>query len=217
MVGLFFDKGAYVDAGPVTVWQKAIISGRIELVELMLQKGIDVNAKDQYGMSFLGFALKYGKNDIVELLLTRGADLPSPRKDKKGSGALHNAAMDGYEMMTKMLLANGDNVDEKDEIYEFTALHYAARFGNKGVAEVLIANGADIKAKDKWDYQPIHWAAYHDRSDIVGLLLSKGADINAKTSLGQTPLQLALERRNTKTVELLHKHGAKEESPDSPI
>jgi ankyrin repeat protein len=125
--------------------------------------------------------------------------------------------MDGYEMMTKMLLANGDNVDEKDEIYEFTALHYAARFGNKGVAEVLIANGADIKAKDKWDYQPIHWAAYHDRSDIVGLLLSKGADINAKTSLGQTPLQLALERRNTKTVELLHKHGAKEESPDSPI
>ncbi|MFZ2145655.1 MAG: ankyrin repeat domain-containing protein [Sedimentisphaerales bacterium] len=36
-------------------------------------------------------------------------------------------------------LAKGAKVDEKDDVYEFTALHYAARFGCKNVAEVLIA------------------------------------------------------------------------------
>ena len=213
MVELLMDKGADFSEQKVTVWQLAIITGRTDIIGLLLQKGIDVNAKDKYGAMFLGFALKYGNNDIVELLLTRGADLPQPRKDKRVSKTtLHNAAMDGYTMMVKMLLANGANADEKDDVYEFTALHYAARFDNKGVAEVLIANGADTKAKDKWDYQPIHWAAYHDRADIVELLIAKGADINAKTSLDQTPLQLAQERRNTKTIEVLHKHSKEKDS-----
>ena len=116
--------------------------------------------------------------------------------------------MNGYKKITKLLLSEGAKVDERDDVYEFTALHYAARFGNTEVAEVLIANGADIIAKDKWDYQPIHWAAYHDRPEIIELLIANGADVNAKTSLGESPIHLAIPRRNTAAIEMLRKHGA---------
>jgi len=182
--------------------------GTKEIAEMLIQKGTEIDAKDNEGMTPLHWALSRDSNDVAKLLLAKGADFSWT--DKNGLTALHYAVVSGYQDIIKLLLAKGAKVDEKDDVYEFTALHYAARFGNKNVAELLIAKGADINAKDKWDYQPIHWAAHHDRADVVELLISKGADINAKTSLGQTPIQLAQERRNTKTVELLRKHGAKE-------
>jgi putative CocE/NonD family hydrolase len=211
MIALLIDKGADMNVGPWTVWQGAIEKGRMDIMELLLQKGLNINAEEEKnGMSVLGFALLVEADDkVIDYLLDRGADLARV-KNKSGLTALHVSAMNGYKKIERLGPAIGDGVDEKDGVYEFTALHYAVRFGHKNVTEVLIANGADIKAKDKWGYQPIHWAAHHDRPDVVELLISKGADINAKTSLGQTPLQLAQERRNTKTVELLRKHGAKE-------
>jgi ankyrin repeat protein len=114
-------------------------------------------------------AISENKKDIAELLLAKSTDFDS--KDNRGLAALHNVAVEGYPDITELLLDKGASVDERDDVYEFTALYYAARFGNKNVAEVLIAHGADINAKDKWGYQPIHVAAYHDRSDVVELLI----------------------------------------------
>lgn len=209
MVKLLIDKGADVKAGPWTVWQSAIENSRKDILELLFQRGLDMNAEEeQHGMSVLGFALVFGKDDMVDYLLARGAK-PARGLDRNGLTPLHHAALMGYKKIDRLGPAIGDTIDVRDSVYGFTALHYAARFGHKHIAEFLIAHGADIKAKDKWGYQPTHWAAYHDRPDIIELLIAKGADVNAKTSLGQTPLQLAMPRRNTAAIELLRKHGAK--------
>lgn len=208
MVKLLIDKGADVNVGPWTVWQSAIEKGRADILDLLLQRGLDINSEEEKnGMSLLGFALIMDKDDMVDFLLAKGADFARVR-NKSGLTALHTAAWSGYKKIDGLRPAIGGNVDVRDGVYEFTALHYAVRFGHKNVAEVLIAHGADIMAKDKWGYQPMHWAAYHDRADVVELLIAKGANVNVKTSLGQTPLQLAQERRNKETVELLRKHGA---------
>jgi len=208
MVELLITKGADVNAGPYTPLHAAVKKDRSDIVELLIAKGANVNAKDKSGMTPLGYTLAQNRKDNAELLLASGADFAS--KDENGLEVLHYAAVNGFQEIAKLCLAKGAKVDERDDVYDFTALHYAARFGTTKVAEVLIANGANVKAKDKWDYQPIHWAAYHDRPEIIELLIAKGADVNAKTSLGQTPLELAIPRRNTKTIEVLRKHGAKE-------
>jgi putative CocE/NonD family hydrolase len=210
MVRLLLDKGADMKAGPWTVWQSAIENSRKDILELLFQRGLDMNAtEEQHGMSVLGFALAFHKDDMVDYLLARGAKL-ARGLDRNGLTPLHHAAQMGYKNIDRFGPAIRDDIDERDSLYGFTALHYAARFGQKQVAEVLIANGADVRAKDKWGYQPLHWAAYHDRPEIIELLISKGADVNAKTSLDQTPIELAIPRRNTAVIEVLRKHGAKE-------
>jgi len=204
MVQLLIANGADINAGPWTALHSAVDKGWMELVELLIRNGAEVNAKDKRGNTPLHYSIQKESWEMTKLLVAKGADTV-----KEGLTLLHYMSTYDSRDIVEQLLAKGAKVDERDEVYEFTALHYAARFGCKNVAEVLIANGADIKAKDKWDYEPIHWAAHHDRAEVVELLISKGADVNAKTSLGQTPLQLAKVRRNKETIELLLKHGAK--------
>ncbi|MFC1793218.1 CocE/NonD family hydrolase [Planctomycetota bacterium] len=206
VVQLLVKLGADVNAITANDWSVlsiAVANDHAAVVEHMIAHGADVDA------GLLHFAVTRGRRRAAEILIQNEADINLNSKND-GLTPLHEAAANGMPSFVTLLLSKGVEVDQRDDIYEFTALHYAARFGCKDVAEVLIANGANIKAKDKWDYQPIHWAAYHDRVDVVELLISKGADVNAKTSLGQTPLQLAKPRRNTVAIEVLHKHGAKE-------
>jgi putative CocE/NonD family hydrolase len=210
MAELLIDKGADLRAEPWRVWQGSIEEGRMDILELLLQKGMDINSLDEDGTSPLGFTFLADNDDAAKYLFERGADFIFSQKELSGLTALHYAAVAGDQEIAKLSLARGDNVNARDNVYEFIALHYAARFGTENVAEVLIANGADIMAKDKWGYQPIHWAAYHDRPGMIELLIAKGADVNANTSLGQTPLELAKPRRNTATIEVLRKHGARE-------
>ena len=211
MVELLIANGADVNAGEWSPLHGAVDERRRDIVELLIKKGADVNAKDGSGSTPLRYSIQNNDWDMFKLLFANGADIKAITPE--GLTLLHFMSTYDNPDIIEWLLAKGAKVDERDDNYEFTALHYAVRFGTTKVAEVLIANGADIKAKDKWDYQPIHWAAYHDRPNINELLIAKGADVNAMTSLGQTPLQLAEPRRNTASIEVLRKHGAKEKLP----
>jgi ankyrin repeat protein len=47
--------------------------GFIDVVELLVAHGADVNATDKYGDSIVGIAKYHGHNQVVELLLAKGA------------------------------------------------------------------------------------------------------------------------------------------------
>ncbi len=52
-----------------------IVFGHKEVVELLIDKGADVNAKGKYGGTPLHSAAFFGQTEIVELLIAKGADL----------------------------------------------------------------------------------------------------------------------------------------------
>ncbi|HUR53228.1 MAG TPA: ankyrin repeat domain-containing protein, partial [Gemmataceae bacterium] len=58
----------------------AVRAGDEKAVVAALDKGADVNAKNEYGVSAIWIASNKGKKEIVELLLKRGAD-PNSRDD----------------------------------------------------------------------------------------------------------------------------------------
>jgi hypothetical protein len=161
------------------------------MVKLLVDKGADVNAKDEEEKTPLHHAAWY-QPDMAELLLDNGTDVNA--KDKQGLTALHSAILSGHKDVAELLLAKGARIDEKDDEYGFTALHYAAKFGNKNVAEFLIDKGADINAKDNEGHTPLYIAIHHDYK-VAELLIYKGADGNIKTESGQTLFQLAQERK----------------------
>ena len=129
---------------------------------------------------------------------------PEPLTAKAPGISIHRAAKYGKIEAIKQHLANGTDVNTRDN-NKWTPLHYAAYYGNKVVAELLIAEGADVDAKSDDGWTPLHDATSMGHKEIVELLLAKGANVNAKNNYGNTPLDLA----SGETADLLRKHGGK--------
>ena len=109
-----------------------------------------------------------------------------------GENQLIAAARLGKIDVVERLLANGDNVNAKDNDHR-TPLHNAASNGDKDMVKLLLANKADVNARNKFNFAtPLHWAAgYGGNQDIVDMLLTCKAEANAKDKAGRTPLHMA--------------------------
>ena len=130
--------------------------------------------------------------------------------------SIHEAANNGNVEAVKQHLADGADVNRKDD-GGYTPLHYAVQSHlipgsedqpNKKITELLIANGADVNARGPDGRTPLYGAVALKHNEVVELLIAKGADVNAKNKLGMTPLKLAV-LMNRKIVDLLRKHGGK--------
>ena len=62
------------------------------------------------------FASDYGHKEIVELLITNGADMDG--KDKYGNTPLHYAATWGHKETAELLIANDADVNAKNKFGE---------------------------------------------------------------------------------------------------
>jgi len=131
--------------------------GDLAGVQAELDKGVDVNAKTDYGMTPLHFAAYSGHKEIAELLIAEGADVNA--KEEGGGTPLLYAAIRGHKEIAELLIDKGADVNAKDK-YGFTPLYQTARFGHKEVAELLIAKGADVNAKMLDGRTPLDWAVF---------------------------------------------------------
>jgi ankyrin repeat protein len=99
---MLLNAGVEVELG---VLSRAAAAGRSTLVELLLEKGADVNesfaSDDEYGATPLISAAAAGHADVVTLLLTKGAD-PS-LKDTEGKTALEVASAAGRRHVVDLL------------------------------------------------------------------------------------------------------------------
>ena len=86
--------------------------GHKEIVELLIEKGTDVNVRDSSGKSTLHDAVLEGHKEIVKLLITKGADL-NAESGYYGT-SLHVAASIGHKEIVELLIANGADVNVKD-------------------------------------------------------------------------------------------------------
>jgi len=139
---------------------------------------------------------------------------PEPTTAKAPDISIHDAAFKGNIKGVKKHLADGADVNAKDD-EGMTPLHFAAYVGRREIAELLIAAGADVNATDKHVMTPLHKAAFVGHKEIAELLIAKGGDVNAKDVDGETPLDLAegvggAALGNKKEItDLLRKHGGK--------
>ena len=81
---------------------QAVQKGSPSEVGSLLSGGIDVNARDDNGLSPLMVASFLGNVDIVKLLLQKGADVNA--RDLQGENALIKASAAGREEVVRLLL-----------------------------------------------------------------------------------------------------------------
>jgi len=178
---------------------------RQEVVQVLLAHGADPNARSM-GSTALIWASINGSNDLVRLLLDRGADLKATDR-QHGMNALQCAAMAGKADTVKLLLDRGAEVNSRDRDGK-TALIWAAHYGRDETVQVLLNHGADVSLKENIQgLDALLAAASRGHTVTVKLLLEKGADINARDRQGQTALMMAA-RGWPEIVRLLVGRGA---------
>ena len=167
--------------------------GNLIGVQTELDKGVDVNAKREDGSTPLHGAAEGGHGEIVELLITAGADLHATTVPMLGGGGwipLHSAARQGHRGIVELLIEMGTDVNTRDSAGKST-LHDAVLEGHKGIVELLINKGADLNAKSGYYGTPLHVAGSIGHKEIAELLIANGADLNVQDGFGRTPLNAA--------------------------
>ncbi|KIJ08765.1 hypothetical protein PAXINDRAFT_88385, partial [Paxillus involutus ATCC 200175] len=84
------------------------------IVELLVQKGADLNVQAHYAGTPLHQACSGGHLHIVKLLLQKGADKNA--QDMDSDTPLHNSSREGHLEVIKLLLAEGadPHIQNKD-------------------------------------------------------------------------------------------------------
>src|ERR1035437_9103176 len=183
----------------------AATTNDVETVKVLLNKGVNINAKDTNGATALIKAASRGYADMTRLLLDKGAEINV--KADYGWTALIGAAGGGYADMTRLLLDKGADINAKaDE--GITALMIAAVKGHADTVNLLLDKGADINVQDDLGWTALMFAVAGDKTNMVNILLDKGADINAKDNFGWNALMFAADKGQTKAVKILLNKGA---------
>ena len=139
-----------------------------------------------------------GDNEIVKLLSEYGV---LEARDNEGRTALHWAGIGGDEVMTRVLLNQEFDIEDKDHNGE-TILHLVCRGQRRlqlrpaprsdnyyAVAQMLFFNNqACANSRNNAGETPLHVAAQNGHSKIIQLLLNHGADLKAEDKSGKTAL-----------------------------
>jgi ankyrin repeat protein len=183
--------------GGNTPLTQSAYKGWLKVATYLIEHGADVNLG---GMPALSAAAAAGNRAMVELLLSRGANVNS--KDSHGKTALHIAAEKEFPTVAEVLLANKADANAQDNSGN-TPLFSAANNGSLKLVAMLLAAGANPNLPNKQGLTPLVLPAAHRSSEIVKALLAAGANPNVERDNGRTPLSYAVEGGSPETVKVL--------------
>lgn len=180
-------------------------SDDLENVQALLTRD-NVNLRDEnIGSTALEHAVGHGNREMVQLLLSAGADVNS-RNHSKETVLMMLGDESTAEIVWDLIHA-GAKVDLKDEDGD-TVLIEAAMEKNLPVLVALIHAGARVDARNKQGQTALMLAASNNQIANIRALVRAGADMNARDNDGKTTLDYAIEEGNEKIINMLQSYGA---------
>lgn len=129
----------------------AAAGGHADVVQVLLEHGADVHAVGEHCLTAL-LAVSPENVVLLEILLRAGADVDA--QDRYGSGALHQAALDGHQRAVQVLAGHGAAIGAVTDD-GCTPLHCTASSGSAAVAGVLLGRQPDVDALDESGDTPL--------------------------------------------------------------
>lgn len=164
----------------------------LKMVMYLTDRKVNINAKNQHGMTPVRLAVCFGYLEIVKYLLEHGANI---------KGTLHLAAKTAQYEMVKYLVEHGADVNE----FDGEAL---AEASGTAIVRYLVEHGAKINIQDESGRTPFHEHAQRKNLETIKYLVEHGADLNLRDKDGSTPLDLAEIHKHQEIVKYLKVHGA---------
>ncbi|KAM3930010.1 ankyrin repeat and SOCS box protein 3 isoform 2-T2 [Leptodactylus fuscus] len=188
---------------------QASLMEHTDLIQLLLENGVNKESKDDFGITPLFIAAQYGKYESVKLLLSRGADVNCQAKDK--ATPLFIAAQEGHEKCAELLLSTGadPNLYCNDDAWQLP-IHTAAQMGRSKILEMLMKVTDNGCSTGKDLVSPVYSAVYGGHRQCLDILLSGGYSPTAQECplFGcKTPMCLAIQIGHTVMAPPLLKSG----------
>lgn len=145
----------------------AAVSGKLKVVELLLNQGANINAVSDTGSTPVRSACFMTHVEVVKYLVEHGADINLPNYN--GGTCLINSVQSC--LLCEFLLRNGADVNARD-IQNKTALHYAIQEHRLETTRLLLKNGANIYAKSRYGDDALQTACLKGAGRIFEYLTS---------------------------------------------
>ncbi|POR36793.1 Pfs, ankyrin repeats & 6-phosphofructo-2-kinase [Tolypocladium paradoxum] len=193
----------------------ALSNGQLQIMDQLLDVGVDIDGRNKHGQTPLFWMAKEGKaaDTIIPKLLEHGSVIN--QADADGRTPLYWAAMEGNTAAVSILAEKGANVNQADSSGR-TPLARAAERRHEGAVQKLLDAGADVNQADdsKFCY-PLALAAEWGCYAVAQQLLASGAKINGLGNQQETPMLLAAAAGQKKITKLLLDNGAEVDHTDS--
>jgi ankyrin repeat protein len=148
--------------------QDAAARGDMDVLNMLLKLGANVNAVGSEGNRAIEIAARKGNVRFAKALLERGADISL--KTSAGTTVLHEAALGGSAQMIQLLLQKGADPNAADTESQSTPLHYAASFNRVEAIQALLQGKADPLKRDKKNRTPLDVARQNSHAEATAAL-----------------------------------------------
>ena len=181
-------------------------AGQVGMMQLLIEKGADVNARDNDGIAPLDDAVWGGSLDAAAILLAHGARL-NEMEPKTGATPVNEAAYRGNTSIVRYLLQFKPDLGIRDNRGN-TALENAIRMGKEDSGLLLFEAEAQQPKTPQFFEKTMDAAVRKDEPALVETLLRHGISLNGTLPSGSTPLGTAVFSGAVKVVGLLLKNNA---------
>lgn len=156
----------------------AVAQNDLIAAERLLKQGHDINKKDPAGFTPLMIAAGLGNPQMVELLLTAGADV-FIMDSRMGATALHKAAQSGVVDAAKLLIRRGAFIDAQAPTLGNTPLMDAVWHKHPAMVRYLLEQGARTELTNHSKATPMVIAKSSKVDEIICALKEREAYLAA--------------------------------------
>lgn len=202
MLTMFLDAGTRIDIQDpegMSALHRAAKNGSMECVKLLVERGANLQLKNQNGNTAEQVAAKRPHPEIAAYL----KDVAGGRIAPGGAAGLLQAIGTGNLPEVEKLIAATPAIADQADARGRTPLYFAVT-GKVEIVAFLLKQQVNVNQTDDQNWRPIHVAAEAGRADVVKLLIAQQADPNAgATTSTQTPLHIAAAYGFTEVAKLL--------------
>ena len=187
--------------------QLACVHGHLEIVRLLLDKGIRPDERDSATYRSLDYALLGRNEQVACFLVENGAQMATSYYPCNYNATyLHLAASLGFRLLVKLLLDKGADIASVDYRGD-TPLHWAIRADHlcnfeapKGISPICCPEcRAGNEDEDRW----------RGILETVTILVEEGADVYGKRRRRSSPWSMAKKHADSRLVEILRKGSSR--------
>ncbi|GFO40273.1 ankyrin-3 [Plakobranchus ocellatus] len=210
---------------------QAVQHGRVESVQVLINRGADVNARRVALVVALQCLEGSELFEMTQFLVKRGANIngsppnmsPLVCAVRKGPEIVRYLLREGADINevgdemgnTPLIVAIPPKIISGNNSIPFCLLDFYCGYsgGNNagqklGVISMLLDAGADPNKVNRWGNTALHLAVARQKLGVISMLLEAGADSNKVNLQGNTALHLAVAEQKPGVISMLLEAGA---------
>ena len=171
------DRGTinHLDHDSFTPIIHAIAHHQLECAQQLLDYGARLDPENESDHVPLNLACQYGSTAIARLLLEHKASI---LPDAEGLYPQHLVARSSQTPELLLVLEHyGANLNQRDNLYQWTPLFHAASEGGVDCMRILLQRNVDVELVDEKGYSAMYYATWEGHLDCMRLLGSMDFNI----------------------------------------